>query len=905
MPSTQIVGLTPDRFSDSEASFRLLVEAAPLGIFTYSNAGQILGANQFLLDILGSPSLEATKRINVFTFENLQVAGIAQTLQKALETGQPQSVESSYVSKWGKNIHITFTALPLVEDSGKSETGIAIVQDLTRLRKTEESLQESEERFRLLTEKAPLGIAIVGREDRFEYMNPTFQTMFGYSIEETPTFQEWLERTLQNQESHIILRTSMTSRSRQYGESPQPHFAALCKDGSLKDVRFRVFALNKLKQVLICEDNSELFKALMGQHYSETKYLTLMENLTDFVYTLDPDGTILSVNRAAARAFGYEVEELLGESIEKVIPEGARKHIRGNLETVLREGFAEGVSKYFAKDGTVHYLEYRSTLIRPDNRPCYVVGIARDITDRVLTKKALEESETKFRLIVESAHDGITHIDENGVMKFCNLRMKEILKDPNPEEKPLHRYFDEENRKILEKNLMVRSKGVSSTYYITLKDLDGKDHKMVVSGTPYFGHKGIFKGAIGVFTDLSELRELEEQLQHSQKMEAIGTLAGGIAHDFNNILSGVLGYASLLKKHAPPGSQLAHYGEMIEKSAERGALLAGQLLAFSRKGKRFVQDVNVHQLMDELVEILRRTLDRKIAVECRKNSENCIVQGDPGQIQQALMNLCLNAKDAMPNGGSLALSTRQIFLDDIACRNYEGVVPGRFLRIDVEDTGEGMTEETKRRLFEPFFTTKEEGKGTGLGLSMVYGMVKNHGGIVNVSSDIGRGTVFTVLLPLKSRPEVGETVCPRQGMTAGSGTILVVDDEEIIRNLLEEMLQELGFRVLTARDGIEAAEIYHELWTEIDVVMIDMIMPKLSGKETFLEMKKINPDVRAVLSTGFTKDGAVQETLDHGIIAFIPKPYQLEELSAAISKAFSHQDRCHPDLDSGERDPQS
>lgn len=889
MPSPLSDSPTSDQFKESEASFRLLFETAPLGIFTYSNTGEVLGANHFLLEILGSPSLEATKRINVFTFENLRVAGISQVLMKALESGQPQNIESSYVSKWGKSLHVTFTALPFVADPGRPQMGIGMVQDLTELRKTEENLRESQKRFRLLTEKAPLGIAIVGREDSFEYMNPMFETLFGYSVDETPTFQGWLDKTLQNQASQIVLRTRLTSRAGPYEELLQPHLAVLCKDGSLKDIRFRVFPLSKRQQVLICEDNSELLKALMGQHYSEKKYLILLENLTDFVYTLDPDGTILSINRAAAKTFGYEVEDLLGESIERVIPEPARKYIRGNLQTVLREGFAEGVSKYFAKDGTVRYLEYRSSLIRPDNRPHYVVGIARDITDRVLTQKALEESQTKFQLIVETAHDGITHVDETGIIRFCNLRMKEILKDPDPEGKPIQTFYDEENRKILNENLIGRNKGVSSTYYITMKDLEGKDHKMVVSGTPYFGHKGKYKGAIGIFTDLSELRQLEEQLQHSQKMEAIGTLSGGIAHDFNNILSGVLGYASLLKKHAPPGSQLAHYGEMIEKSAERGALLAGQLLAFSRKGRRFVQDVNVHQLMDELVEILERTLDRKITVECRKDSDTWIIQGEPGQIQQALMNLCLNAKDAMPNGGSITLSTRRVFLDEVSCRNYEGLGPGNFLRIDVEDTGEGMTEDTKRRLFEPFFTTKAEGKGTGLGLTMVYGTVKNHGGLVKVNSEVGRGSVFTVLLPLKSWGEPGAAACPRQGATPGSGTVLVVDDEEIIRDLLEEMLQELGFRVLTAEDGLEGVEMYRELWTEIDVVMIDMIMPKLSGKETFLEMKKINPNVRAVLSTGFTKDGAVQETLDQGIVSFIPKPYQLEELSSAISKAFSHQ----------------
>ena len=295
---------------------------------------------------------------------------------------------------------------------------------------------------------------------------------------------------------------------------------------------------------------------------------------------------------------------------------------------------------------------------------------------------------------------------------------------------------------------------------------------MVVSGTPYLDSRGNYLGAIGVYTDVSELKKLEAQLQQSQKMEAIGTLAGGIAHDFNNILSGVLGYASLLKKHALPESQLAHYAEMIEKSAERGATLAGQLLAFSRKGKRFIQTVDVHQLIDDVVEILKRTLDRKIAVRCRKNAYASTVEGDPGQIQQVLMNLCINAKDAMPEGGRLILTTKTVELGETFCRGHDGLLPGLFLEINVEDNGEGMSEEVKSRLFEPFFTTKEDGKGTGLGLAMVYGTVKGHGGVVKVYSEVGRGSVFKVLLPLRGEcfPIRADSIEKRTTLGTGTGS---------------------------------------------------------------------------------------------------------------------------------------
>ena len=571
----------------------------------------------------------------------------------------------------------------------------------------------------------------------------------------------------------------------------------------------------------------------------------------------------------------------------KSSPSGHENKFRPISERFFKKAWHREFPRTEEKTDPYFTWSNSSTLIQPDDQPAYVVGVARDVTDRVVTKKALKESEAKFKLLVESAHDGITYVDASGYIQFCNPRMKEILRDPAPEGKNLREYYDDQNRSILEDHLAVRPKGESTTYLVTMTDLEGNPHKMVVSGTPYLDSKGNYVGAIGVFSDVSELKKLEAQLQQSQKMEAIGTLAGGIAHDFNNILSGVLGYASLLKKHALPESQLAHYAEMIEKSAERGATLAGQLLAFSRKGKCFIQIVEVHQLIDDVVEILMRTLDRNITVRCFKKAHSSAVEGDPGQIQQVLMNLCINAKDAMPKGGCLILTTETVALDEAFCRGHDGLLSGVFLEINVEDNGEGMSEDVKSRLFEPFFTTKEDGKGTGLGLAMVYGTVKGHGGVVKVYSEVGQGSVFKVLLPLKKDCSEMPVSAIEKKAALGTGRILVVDDEDIIRELLGEMLVELGFNVISARDGAEGLKIYRKQWQQIDAVIVDMIMPGLSGREVFLEMKRVNPSVRVILSTGFTKEGAVQETLNEGIAWFIQKPYRLEELSEAMFHALS------------------
>jgi PAS domain S-box-containing protein len=875
-----------------EIAYKTLFETAPVGVLLYSKRGEVLGANRFLLDLLGSPSLEEAKKINLFTSQNLKLRGIPQVLEEALGTGKPCTCETSYTSTWGKTVQVEVLVFPLGEDSPPHEKGMLVIQDVTRLRQTEELLGRSEQRLRTLAEKIPLGIAVVDSLDRFIFVNPTFVTMFGYSSDETPTLMTWMTRTLS--ESSLggkIHRAFVDEEARlRLPGAGDRHFPVLCRDGSSKDVRFSTFSLSEDEHVLVCEDLTELVRAWHRQGDSEEKYRDLLENLTDFVYTIDEDGYLLNINRAAVRSFGYEAEELIGQSMEGMVVPEARSRVSEHLKKVREQGFEEGLVKFLARDGSVRYLEYRSTMIRRPRKASYVVGVARNVTDRVLMKKALKESEAKFQLLVENAHDGITEIDEHGIIRFTNPRMKAILGDPNPEGKSLKEYYDDDNRRVLDKMMLLRKGGGSSTYFITLKDLDGNPHDVVVSGTPRFDGQDNFKGAMGIFTDITQLKKLEAQLQQSQKMEAIGTLAGGIAHDFNNILSGVLGYASLIKRQSPPESQLRHYAEMVEKSAERGAALAGQLLAFSRKSKRFPENVDVHQILDDVTEILQHTLDRNIRVLASKKARNAVIEGDPGQIQQMLMNLCVNAKDAISGGGRILMCTNVVELDEFFCRSRGELVPGNYLEITVEDTGEGMSESVKQRIFEPFFTTKEEGKGTGLGLSMVYGAVTSHGGLIEVESEVGQGTLFRVLLPSKELSGSPPTESLPSPMSRESGTVLVVDDEEIIRVLLAEMLREMGLHVLSAADGIVGLEIYRERWRKIDLVILDMIMPKLSGKDTFLAMKNINPSVRAILSTGSSRESVSREQWEEGFIGFVQKPYRIDELAQVVTCALTRSD---------------
>ncbi|MEK6691804.1 MAG: response regulator [Nitrospirota bacterium] len=377
-----------------------------------------------------------------------------------------------------------------------------------------------------------------------------------------------------------------------------------------------------------------------------------------------------------------------------------------------------------------------------------------------------------------------------------------------------------------------------------------------------------------------EEARIREELFQTQKMEAIGTLAGGIAHDFNNMLQGILGYASLLKMKIKEDDPIYKPLEVIERSAERAANLTKQLLGFARKGKYFEEPLDLNDIIYNVLQIISRTFDRAIEIKIDLDNKLWTVEGDKGQIEHVVLNLCINVRDAMPAGGILRIETlnKEIKEGD---DSYSTIIPGKYVLIKVVDTGMGMDEETMKHIFEPFFTTKGIGRGTGMGLAMVYGVVKNHDGFISVDSEIGRGSTFTIYLPaVEKKPEREDEEVKE--IPYGRGRVLVVDDEEFIRGLSMEALEGLGYDVLEAADGKEAIEIYKAEKGKIDLVILDLIMPKMGGKETFEMLKEIDPDVKVLISSGYGIDPQARGMLDNGAKGFIQKPYNIVEIADMI-----------------------
>ncbi|MCX5816334.1 MAG: response regulator, partial [Proteobacteria bacterium] len=376
-----------------------------------------------------------------------------------------------------------------------------------------------------------------------------------------------------------------------------------------------------------------------------------------------------------------------------------------------------------------------------------------------------------------------------------------------------------------------------------------------------------------------EKRKLEARLQHADKMESIGTLAGGIAHDFNNLLMGIQGYASLSLMNLDSSHPNYERLKRIEEQVQSGADLTRQLLGFARGGRYEVKPADMNDILEKSSSMFGRT-KKEISIHRKYGKDLFTVEVDRGQMEQLFVNLYVNAWQAMPGGGELYLETENVLVDDKQAFPY-AVKPGNYIKISITDTGTGMDEKTKERIFDPFFTTKEMGRGTGLGLAMVYGIIKGHKGMINVYSEPGHGTTFNIYLPA-SKKEVEKEKTATATIARGTETILLVDDEKMVLEVSKELLESMGYRVYTAGSGQEAVAVYMEKRNEIDLVILDMIIPGISGGETFDRLREINPDAKVLLSSGYSINGQAQEIMDRGCNGFIQKPFHLGKLSSKI-----------------------
>jgi len=617
----------------------------------------------------------------------------------------------------------------------------------------------------------------------------------------------------------------------------------------------------------------------------------IIEGTTDAVFVKDLQGRYLMINSAGALPLGRTVEEVIGKDASELFSTEIGRQIMERDRSVLQLGeTCTYEQRGIPADPARVYLSTKSPYRDANGRVIGLVGISRDITDRKRAEEEIRKSERRLRIHVEHTPLAVIEWDLEHHVVAWNAAAERIFGFSREEAMGRHASFmvppafrkqvDEVGR-----GLLAQKGGTRSTNENTTKD--GRTISCEWYNTPLVDESGRVLGVASLVQDVTERVALEEKLRQSQKMEAVGRLAGGVAHDFNNLLTVIIGYSQILAEGVPAPSRLKDATAQIRSAADRAAGITRQLLAFSRKSILSPRVIDLNDVMMNIDTMLRRLIGEDIEILTVPGRDLGTVKADPGEVEQVIMNLVVNARDAMPSGGKLTLETENAELDEAYARDHRPLQPGRYVMLAVSDTGIGMTADTQAHIFEPFFTTKEVGKGTGLGLSTVYGIVKQSGGYVWVYSEPGQGTTFKIYFPRIDQPaeEVGAEKKPA-GVQRGTETILLVEDDEQLRQLVASVLGESGYKVLAAAGTAEGLALCRSNHHDIRLLVTDVILPGMNGRQLAEQVKQISPHTRVLYISGYTSNAIVHYgVLDPGLW-FLPKPFSLSALVVKVREVL-------------------
>ncbi len=625
----------------------------------------------------------------------------------------------------------------------------------------------------------------------------------------------------------------------------------------------------------------------------------LLDMASDAIIICNSTAEITYWNRGAEKIYGWNRDEALGQDVHELLKTRAAKTLGWFSATFRDEDHWEGELWQTRRDGAEIVVASSWTLT--DNNPeADWLQINADVTDRVRAAESLRHSEERYRRFVEEDLTGNLIMKPDGTILTCNPAFARIFGFDSVEEAQKASFMSllRTKKEGLDLVSSIRPNESVERDEIEMHQRDGDAVYVAARFTGSFNAAGEVHELKGYLFNDTKRKRLEHQLVQAQKMEGLGTLAGGIAHDFNNILAIILGYTTRIEDGQNQPEKVADALRVIREAVERGAALVQQLLTSARQTEAQFASLDLNRLLGEMEKMLGATFPKTINFALHLQPNIPMVKADQSQLHQVLLNLCVNARDAIPNEGTITLETGVTDGEELR-ENFTGVAAERYVFVRVIDTGMGISKSVKPHIFEPFYTTKERSKGTGLGLSVVYGVVNNHHGFVQMESEPGEGTAFSIYLPL-GRPT--EAPSETEGVAAPkerARTIMLVEDEELLRELGVMMLEGDGYRVLAAKDGIEAVEMFENHADEIGLVVCDLGLPRLGGRDVFLRMKEIKPKVRAIVASGYLEPSLRSEILRAGVLDTVQKPYDFREMMAKIRSIIGEpetEDESQPQL---------
>jgi PAS domain S-box-containing protein len=791
----------------------------------------------------------------------------------------------------GQPVWELISKIPLRDTSGGVIGMVGIANDITERKRFEEELQINETRYRLISNVVSDYVFSTKIEAngtlKAEWVAGAFEAMTGYTFEEYKSIGGW--RAIVHPDDRTIDERDLEQlRSNQQIET---ELRTIMKNGSIMWVRVYAHPVwDAQRNILIgiygaVQNISGHKQAEKTLRESEERFRSLYENSTVGIYRSTPDGKFLLANPALLTMLGYSsFEELAQRDLKKEGFEHSYDRTRF-IEHIEKTGDVKGLeSCWTRKDGTKVFLRENSRAIRDfEGKTLYYDGIVEDVTEQ----KRTEESLMRLNQAVAASGEVIFMTDRSGIITFMNAAFtrlygyepSDVIGKATP--RVLKSGMQQRDHYTVFWRTLLNRQIVKSEWINRTKD--GRLLNVEVTANPILDSQGKIIGFLCIQRDITQQRNLEKEIHQAQKLESLGTLASGIAHDFNNILGIIMGHSTMISIARSDPQRLKASIDAINKASERGASLVRQMLTFARKSDIDFTPLQINDSIKEIEKLYHETFPKTMTLQCQLTEQLPLIIADSTQLHQVLLNLCVNARDAMNGNGTITITTGVTPGETLRTRFHDASYE-RYVCIEVQDTGIGMDEATRQRIFDPFFTTKEIGKGTGLGLAVVFGIMESHEGFIEVQSEIGHGTTFFLYFPIKntrSKSSYQEKDLPDTA-PHGTETLLVVEDEELLRELLQISLEGSGYRILTATNGEEAVEVYKQHQHDISLVLSDLGLPIFNGREILKKLMEINPAVRFIIATGYTDPGEKSDIFKEGAKEIVQKPYEMNVLLKKI-----------------------